>query len=186
MTPLQSIKEEILNEIKGPVPVRVDKSYIKISGGGYCFDGTVLRPETLEATDEILKEVPLNPIWAGKNGQGIFCPPGKDQVAIVSFLSFNRSFPFYSGIWSDAYTPSAGADGSFVLTDGKGGIFQLSGDGLFSLLNNNKSLKLILEEIVEGFITLQAVGSAGPYVLSPDQIITMTALKAEIALLFKE
>ena len=186
MTPLQSITEKILNEIKGPLPVRVDKSYIKKSSGGYCLDGTVLRPGSLETTDEILKEVPISPIWAGKNGQGIFCPPEKDQVIIVSFLNFNRSFPYYSGIWSDTYTPSDGADGQFVLTDGKGGKFKLTGDGLFSLLNNSKSLKVILEEIVEGFISLTTAGAPSPHTLNPAQITQMAALKLEIGLLFKE
>lgn len=186
MTPLQAITEKVLKEIQGPVPVRVDKSYMKKSSGGYCLDGTVLRPETLEATDEILKEISLTPIWAGKNGQGIFCPPEKDQVIVVSFLHFNRSFPHYSGIWADTYTPAEGAVGEFVLTDGRGGKFRLTGDGLFSLMNSSKSLKTILESIIDGFINLSTAGAPAPHTLNPGQIAQMQLLKTEIGLLFKE
>lgn len=186
MTPLQSITKSVLQNISGSVLVKVDKSFIKKSSGGYCFDGTVLTPESLEETGEILKEVPINPIWGGKSGQGIFCPPESGQIVVVSFLEFNRAFPYYNGIYSDAYTPAEGIEGNFILTDGKGGIFKMSGDGLFSILNKGKSMKAILEEIVQGFIGLKTVGSPPAHALDPSQIATMTKLKTEISLLFKE
>lgn len=186
MTPLESIAKKVLSKVRGPVKARVMKSYIKKDKGGYCFDGEVLMPESLEGTGEILKEVPLNPIWAGSAGQGIYCPPGKDQIVVVSFLHFNEAFPYSTGIWSDGYTPADGAEGHFVLVDGKGGIFRMSGDGLFSLLNNGKSLKGLLEEIVDGFINLSTTGSPEEHTLNPALSPVMAKLKADISLLFKE
>lgn len=186
MTPLESIKQKILQELSPPTPVRVSKSYIKKAGGGYCLDGEVLRPESLEGTGEILKDVPISPIWAGKNGQGIFCPPEKNQVIIVSFINFNRAFPYFDGIWSDTYKPAEGGEGQFVLTDGKGGIFRMSGDGLFSVMNSGKSLKVILEKIVDGFINLKTVGPPPRHNLDPAQAVQMAVLRSDIGLLFKE
>ncbi len=186
MTPLQSIKEKILQTLSGAVLVRVDKSFIKKDLGGYCFDGVVLNPLTNKDTGEIIKEVSINPVWGGNNGQGIFCPPDSGQVVVVNFIGFNRAFPYYVGIYGDNYSPADGADGQFVLTDGKGGIFKLTGDGLFSLLNNSQSLKSVLESIVDGFIGLVTVGSPSTQTLNPTQIAKMTKLKTDISLLFKE
>lgn len=186
MTPLESITKSVLDQIKGPVPVRVDKSYIKKESGGYCFDGTILLPETLEETGEIMKEISISPIWAGKGGQGIFCPPEKDQVVIVSFLHFNKAFPYYSGIWADSYIPAAGAEGQFVLTDGKGGVFKMTGSGLFSMANTTISLKSLLDGFCDQLTGLKMADPvSGAIPVFPDNIALIEALKTQIATLLE-
>jgi len=186
MTPLGSIKEKILQTLSGAVLVKVDKSFIKKSSGGYCFDGVVLNPSTQEETGEIVKEVSISPIWGGQNGQGVFCPPESGQICVVNFLGFNRSFPFFVGLYGDDYSPAEGEENQFILTDGKGGVFKMSGDGLFALLNNSQSLKVVLESIVDGFINMVTVGAPPTHTLDPAQITKMTKLKTDIGLLFKE
>lgn len=186
MTPLESITQKVLEQIHGPELVRVKKSFTQKEAGGYCFDGAVLIPETLEETDEILKDISITPIWAGVSGQGIFCPPEKDQIAVVSFLHFNRAFPVFTGIWGDNYKPAEGAPGQFILADGKGGIFKMNGAGLFSIINNSKSLKTLLEGIVDGIINLKTVGTAAAQATDPSTITLLTKLKGEISLLLKE
>jgi len=186
MTALEKIKNTIVSTLAAPVPARVDKSYIKPSSGGYCFDGEILLPGTLKATGELLKEVSISPVWAGKDGRGIYCPPEKGQVVVVSFIGFNKAYPFYSGVWGDAYTPAGGDSGKFVIADGQGGIFSMEGMGLFSLMNSSKSLKQLLENIIDSVAGLRTIGPPPQHVVDPSQIADLTVLKTTVGLLFKE
>ena len=186
MTPLERIKDRIISSLAAPVLVRVDKGYAKLSAGGYCFDGEVLMPETLEATGELLKEVPISPVWAGRDGRGIYCPPEAGQVVIVSFIGFNKAYPFYSGVYGDSYTPADAAENALIFTDGQGGVFSMTGSGLFSLMNNSKSLKALLEAIIDSVSGLRTVGPPPQHVVDPSQIALLAVLKTEVSLLFKE
>ena len=201
MTPLRRIVEQVLSRLRMPVLVRVDRSYIRQEQGGYCLDGTVLRPGSMEESGEILKEVPISPIWAGKNGQGVYCPPEDGQIVIVNWISGHSAWPFVAGIWSDGITPADGKRGRLVITDGQGGSVSLDGSGgleitngngaeikmaspRIGILNTSTSLKAILEQLVDEIVGLQTAGPPSPHVVSPDTRIKLNLLKGTIGQLF--
>lgn len=186
MTPLQSIVDRVLSRLRMPVLVRVDRSYIRKASGGYCLDGMVLRPGSMEETGEILKEVPISPIWAGKRGQGVYCPPEDGQVVVVNWISGNSAWPFVAGIWSDGITPADGRNGRFVITDGQGGSFALNGSGLFAFGNQSESLKALLEGLCGELKKIKVVDPiSGVLPLSSDNVITITVLEGRIAALLE-
>ena len=181
ITPLESIARRILSQVRMPVLARVDNSYVRAEPGGYALDGMVIRPGSLEETGELMKEIPLNPIWAGKKGQGIYAPPESGQIVIIGFISGNSAWPYFAGIWADGYTPKDGKVGSLVITDGMGGAFTMNGAGLFSLANKTESLRKLLEGIcdeITGLTVVDPVSGALP--LSPAVITSLVTLKARI------
>jgi len=188
MTPVEAIMKKIRTAFRGPVPVRVDKSFITPGEkGGYRFNGTVLRPGTLEETGEVLQGIEIPPVWAGTKGQGIFCPPEKGQVVIVGFLDFNSGFPYYQGIYSKDYIPSAGKEGAFLISDGKGGLFRMSGAGLLSLANSSTSLKAVLDRILSEMKSLTVTDPvSGALPITPDNLVTIEAAQALVASLLEE
>ncbi len=185
MTPLKAIQKEILDHIKAPVLCRVDRSYVREDEGGYCLDASVLRPQTLEETGEILKEVPLSPLWAGPDGRGIYCPPEAGQVVVVSFVEFNPAFPFVSAVYGEGVRPAEGQEGAFVLTDGKGGVFALEAGSLFTLKNSAESLGGLLEELIGEVRSAKVVGPDGLLPLSPEKIAALELIEARIGALLK-
>lgn len=184
-TAIERLRAKILEGISAPVKASVEKGYIKTSSGGYCVDAAVLNPATLEKTGEVLKEVPLPPLWVGSSGQGLFCPPEADQIVVIGFIDFNRAYPYVAGFADNEYAPACGGESSFVLTDGKGTVFEIT-DSLFGLLNNSQSLKDILEAIIDGIIAIKTVGPPPQHVLSPDVITSFQQTKLTISQLFKE
>jgi len=183
---LKQLKKRLREDITAPCLAEVQKGYIKQQAGGYCVDAEKLIPGNLERTGEVLKAVSCNPIWTGPAGQGLYCPPAAGQIAVVQFINFDSAFPFIAGYWSDDYTPADGKENAFILTDGMGGVLELSG-GLFALVNNLQSLKTILETMVDkisAIITMDPTGATPPQAVSPTSITDLQTVKALLAQLF--
>lgn len=138
MSVVDVLMKKIRSQLAAPALVVVDKAYMKFEEGGYCIDGTVLLPGSLEKTDEIMKEIPISPVWAAADGRGIYCPPEAGQVVIVSFIGFNRAWPVVSGVYGNAYTPADGTDKQLVLTDGKGTKITFTGEGEIEITDINE------------------------------------------------
>lgn len=191
---MRSLTEIIDNRIQSliaaPVLARTDKAYISTTTGGYCIDATVLIPETLETTGELLKEVPLSPIWAGTDGRGIYAPPENGVVVVVGFVSNNKAWPFVIGPYGNQYAPSPDAKASsLVICDGKGAKLVFSADGLITLANTAASLKVLLESTLDliGSMQSEGVGNKGLPVFSTSLAAPQaSAIKAQVASLFKE
>jgi hypothetical protein len=159
----------------------VDKGWTGPGEGKYAVDVEIIRPGDHERTGEVLREVPLNPIWAGPNGRGLYSLPSKDQLVIVECLGWDPAFPFISGIYGDRYRAGQYADGQFVLTDGKSSLV-LDSDGLWSMATAAGSLKGLLDGIVDQVKGLQVLDpqTAGPTPLYPSTIAALEAFKATI------
>lgn len=139
MSVIDVLMKKIRSQLAAPALVVVDKAYMKLESGGYCIDGTVLKPGSLEKTDEIMKEIPISPVWAAADGRGFYCPPEAGQVVIVSFIGFNRAWPTVSGVYGNAYTPYDGTDKQLVLTDGMGTKITFNGEGEIEITDINKT-----------------------------------------------
>lgn len=96
----------------------VKKVYTGSGKGKYCIDVEIVDPGSLEKTGELMSEVPINQIWAGKSKIGIFCPPPKDALVIVNFLRGDRNFPFVDGIYGNTYESADFKADQFLITDG--------------------------------------------------------------------
>lgn len=182
---IERLRERVLEGLAFPVKARVDRSYIKKSAGGYCIDAEVVNPATLEGTGELLKEIPLSPLWMAKDGRGLFVAPESGQLLVIGFVDANRAYPYVAGFAGDEYTPADGEEGAFVLTDGAGAKISLSGS-LFGILNKQQSLKTLIESFIDEVMALQTFGPPPKHTLSPDSVAKLVALKAQVGLLFKE
>lgn len=180
---LKLLKKKILNDITAPCLARVLKGYAKKEKGGYHIDGEKLVPGTLEKTGEAFKGVPCNPIWTGPAGQGLYCPPAAGQIAVINFIGFDAAFPFVAGYWSDEYTPAEGKENTFILTDGMGGMFELS-TGFFVLENSTQSLKAILENLITTVAGITTTGPPSNHAIAPPSQIALNNLKLLIGQLF--
>jgi hypothetical protein len=181
---LKRLKQKLLADITAPCLAEVLKCYMKKEKGGYAVDCEKLIPGTLDKTGEILKAVSLNPVWVGKAGQGLYCPPEAGQIVVVTFIGFDTAYPAITGFWTDQYQPADGKEGAFILTDGQGGIFELNAS-MFSLLNNTQSLKSILESLIDKTAAITTTGTAAAQVVSPASQLDLQAIKTNIAQLFK-
>ena len=74
---LASLLNALLPNRAAPVLAKVIKAYEGAGANKYACDVQVLTAGTLEETDQIIAEVPISPIWAGKK---------KPQVLSVMFL----------------------------------------------------------------------------------------------------
>ncbi|MBP5163196.1 MAG: hypothetical protein ILP16_09520 [Spirochaetales bacterium] len=143
---LKIIKEQIKKELAFPALVKVEK--VTCSSSGYSIDGRGLRPGSLELTSETFKEIPISPLWADKDGRGLFAPPAPGQIAVVSYLEGNRAYPYVSGIYGEDYKPcGAAADKKLVLTDG---------NGLVLMFQPSDPQKIEIQDGQGGMIILQA------------------------------
>ncbi len=116
---VKKIKEKILSELAFPTLVKVQKA--EASSSGYFIDGEAVSPGNFEATGELFKEVSVPPIWADKDGRGIYIPPSIGQIVIVSFIGCNKAFPFVSGVYGEEYKPVGTASaGQIVICDAEG------------------------------------------------------------------
>ena len=76
---LQSLLDALLPNRAAPVLAKVIKAYEGAGANKYACDVQVLTAGTLEETDQIIAEVPISPIWAGKKKRGIYAiPPRTD------------------------------------------------------------------------------------------------------------
>ena len=186
-TPLSAIASRILPQLRLPALPRVDNSYVRKEPGGYAMDGMVLRPGSLEETGELMKEIPLNPIWAGKNGKGLYAAPEQGQIVVIGFIEGNSAWPYCAGVWAEGYMSGVGKPGALVIIDGKGGEFTMNGTGLFALKNNLESLRALLEGICDEMSTLTVIDPiSGTSPVSPSTITSLTVLKTRIAALLEK
>lgn len=182
---IDRLRDRVLMGIAAPVKASVEKAYMKKEAGGYCVDAQVLNPSTLEETGELLKEIPLSPIWMGSDGRGLFAPPEAGQIIVVGFVGFSKAFPFMAGFAGDEYKPGEGSEGAMVLTDGKGAVIKIDGS-LIGILNHSGSLKGILDSFVDEIVGLKTLGPPSPHTVSPDTIAKLQTLKLTIGQLFKD
>ena len=107
MKGMQEIIENIINRLLPsrafPELAIVKKVYEGAGKGKYCIDVEVVLPGSLEKTGELITEVPISPIWAGKNKQGIYCLPDTDMLVVIGFLKGNKGFPFVECVYGNTY-----------------------------------------------------------------------------------
>jgi hypothetical protein len=100
---LNNLLNALLPNRAAPVLARVMKAYEGPGKNRYSCDVRVLTAGTLEETDREIAEVPINPVWAGKKGKGIYAIPPENSVVVVEFIAWNLAYPYISGVWSDEY-----------------------------------------------------------------------------------
>ncbi|MDR1095260.1 MAG: hypothetical protein LBL31_02600 [Spirochaetaceae bacterium] len=86
----------------------------------YSVDVRVLKAGTLEDTEQVISEVPLNPVWAAKKMRGVCAIPNEGQVVIIEFLCWNPAYPYAAGMRADEYEADVFGKDQFVITDGEG------------------------------------------------------------------
>lgn len=120
MSFIDNIRSKLFPNFAPPCLARVTKVYENAGEGEYCCKCELLRSGDLKKSGQELDRVPFNPIWADRNGAGIYCLPETDSIVIVNFLELNKSFPYIAGIWSHNYQVPEHKAGSFIITDGQG------------------------------------------------------------------
>jgi hypothetical protein len=186
-----------------PVLGRVLKAYEGPGKGKYAVDVRVVTAGTLEDTDQVIAEVPISPIWAGKKGKGLYAIPPVDSLVIVEFLAWNPAYPYVSGIWADEYETGTFKKDQFVITDGdtisitidaakksisvKNETIEvvLKGNKM-AIKNGSKNLFTILDTHFQNIITMKTAGAPTQHVLSPDSIQKVTQDKVDLAGLLEE
>lgn len=157
---LKNLLNRLLPNRAAPVLARVLRVHEGPGKNKYSVDVQVLKAGTLEETDQIISEVPINPIWADKENKGLYAPPPEGGVVIVGFLEWNVAYPYIEGFYSNEYNAQKFEKRKFILTDGKDLRFEFSDDevllhdsnkfemrfvkGLFNLIND-KGLKLEID-----------------------------------------
>lgn len=95
--------------------------------GGYACDVEVIRGD--RRTGERLAAVGISPLWAGSHGQGLYAPPARGTIVVVSFVFGSRSLPFVSSIAPFRSAAAADANaGEMVLTSGRGALLAMDAD----------------------------------------------------------
>jgi hypothetical protein len=200
---LKNLLDALLPNRSTPVLGRVLKAYEGPGKTRYAVDVQVVTAGTLEDTEQIIAEVPISPIWAGKKGTGVYAIPPVDTLVIVEFLCWNPAYPYVSGIWSDEYEAGAFKHSQFVITDGdkiritvdateKSIVVQndalevvLKGNKM-AIKNGSKNLFTVLDTHLQNIITMKTAGSPTQHVLSPDSIQKVMQDKIDLAGLLEE
>ena len=143
---LKRLLDTILPNRAAPVLARVLKAHEGPGKTKYSGDVRVLKAGTLEDTDQVIKEVPLSPVWASKKKRGVYAIPPEDQVVIVEFLSWNPAYPYVSGIWSDEYEADEFGKDKFIITDGEGMKIIVDANEKSITLDNGKKSVVTIEE----------------------------------------
>jgi hypothetical protein len=117
---LKRLLDALLPNRAAPVLARVLKAHEGPGKTKYSVDVRVVKAGTLEDTEQVIAEVPISPIWAGKKKRGVYAIPGEGQVVIVEFLGWNPAYPYIAGIWADDYEADEFGRDTFIITDGEG------------------------------------------------------------------
>ena len=199
---LASLLNALLPNRAAPVLAKVIKAYEGAGSNKYACDVQVLTAGTLEETDQIIAEVPISPIWAGKKKRGVYAIPPAGQIVIVSFIGWNVAFPFIAGIWADEYEADDFKKEQFVITDGDGlkiiadseekkitidtGKAQVivNGDKI-AIKNGSKSLYTVLDTLIQNLIGLSTVGDPAKHTVDPASIQKFTQDKQDLALVME-
>lgn len=167
-----------------PVLAKVEKVNEGSGKGAYSVTVKVVDASTLEETDRVIGDVAISPIWAGKDGEGIYAPPEMGMLVVIDFLEGSAAFPFVSGIWGQEYNCGSFVKKELVIVKGQSK-FRISSSGLFEMATSAKSLKGILEKIIDKTAAINTVGSPPQHVVSPDSRAALIAIKAELAQLLE-
>jgi hypothetical protein len=143
-----------------------------------------LEAGSLEKTGVVLPEVPISPIWAGSGGRGLYALPEKGQVVIVGFIQWDLAFPYVAGVWGDQYDAAEHPAKTMTITDGKAKIM-IDTDSLFKFENDKKSLKGLVDDLVDAISSMTTMGPPPKHVVSPDSIAQLKQCKAGFAQLLK-
>lgn len=134
---VDQIARAVLNHLAFPRIVRV--THAEAGERGYYIDGEAVMPGSYEATGELFKEIPVPPVWADGDGRGIFIPPTKGQMVVVSFIEGNKAYPFVSGVYGEEYKPAGKAvAGQIAICDASGLRIELAADGGLSISCDGK------------------------------------------------
>jgi hypothetical protein len=116
---LETIIENLLNKLfpkrMSPKLAVVNKVYTNADKGTYCCDVEIVRTGDLERTGKSYKEVPISPIWAGKDKRGLYCTLQKDIIVIINFIDWDEAHPYVDGIWSDQYETFEHPENEFLI-----------------------------------------------------------------------
>lgn len=181
---LAALLDEMMPLRAAPRLASVSKVYEGAGAGKYAVDVELLKAGSLEKTGVALPEVPISPIWAGKNGRGLYALPSKGQIVVIEFVEWDTAFPYVAGVWSDQYSAAEHPDGTLTITDGKS-MFRLDTDGLFKFETDKLSVKGLLEKIIDEVKAMQTMGPPPQHVVHPSTVAKLEALKADIAKVFK-
>ena len=209
---LRSISAAILrlawSGVSRPVKAVVDRSYARQGAeGGYAADLEVVHRVTLKRTGETLPGVPLQPVWLGPDGRGLYAPPAPGQLVIVNWIEGDRAHPYVAGAAADAYAPAVDAAvGALVLSDGgrnytmrvedtlwalydaSGAQIRLRGSR-WTMVSDAESLRTILDDLIDALIALTT--TQGPatavhdHAASAATIAALQAVKQRLPLLFE-
>jgi hypothetical protein len=106
-------------------------------------DARVLKVGALEDTGQVISEVPLNPVWAGKKKRGVYAIPDEGQVVIIEFLCWNPAYPYVAGMWADEYEADGFGKNRFVVTDGDGMKFAIDAQEKGITLDNGEGCRVL-------------------------------------------
>ncbi len=185
-----------------PVKAVVNASYAR-SGGEYAADLEVVHRATLARTGEILEGVPLQPVWLGADGRGLYAPPEQGQVVVVGWIEGDRAHPYVAGAAADGYSPAASAGvGEFVLVDGRGHEVRITDqfwrviDGAggelklqdrWRMANPQDSLRPVLEALIDAVTALTTTEGPAMAVhlhgVSPATIAALQAVRQRVGAL---
>lgn len=180
-----SLRNSLFPNQAAPQLARVLKAHTGPGKNTYSVDVRIVTAGTLEDTDMDIAEVPINPLWIGKKGKGIYAVPPPDSIVIVGFIGWHTAFPYIAGFYSDEYTAGEFAEGQLMITDGEGLKFGIDVDALFLFETKQKSLKEILEKMLDEIAAIQTQGAPPQHVVSPVSIQKLQAIKMDIAQLLK-
>jgi hypothetical protein len=182
---LNNLLNAILPNRAAPVLARVMKAHEGPGKNKYSCDVRVLTAGTLEETDREIAEVPINPIWAGQKGKGIYAIPPENSVVVVEFIAWNPAYPYISGVWSDEYEAGEFKKGQLMITDGEGVKFGIDVDALFMFETKQQSMKKILDMMCDVTAEIETKGPPPQHVGTPVWVQKMLAIKQDIAAFLK-
>lgn len=179
------LRDSIFPNYHPSVLAKVIKAYEGPGKTAYSVDVRILKTGSLEETEVVLPEVPINPIWTGQSGKGLFAIPPETTIVIVGFIEWNMAFPYIAGIWSDKYNAGEFKKGQLMITDGDGLKLGVDVDALFLFETKQQSLKSILDELIDEVSALKTQGPPPSHVVSPVSVQKLQAIKTKIAQLLK-
>jgi hypothetical protein len=150
---LSRLLDALLPNRAAPVLARVEKAHEGAGKTKYAVDVRVLQTGSLEETEQIIKDVPISPIWAGKKKRGVYAIPSEGQVVIVEFLNWNIAYPYIAGIWSDDYEADDFCKDTFIITDGDGMKFEIAAGEKGIVIDNGTGSVIKLEKDNKASIT---------------------------------
>lgn len=152
--------------IELPCRAIVDES--AADSGGYRVTVDVLTT-TGARTNQILRDVPLDRLWQGRAGAGVFAPPAIDQVVSIGWHSGAAGAPVLVASAPDApavpFRPVA--VGEWALQDGQGAELRVTAAGLWRLASIAESLQPWLAELLATLRAAQTVHDTDTFRGSP-------------------